>query len=296
MERAKGPGGAGGWVSDSLDLDLQQQNESTPKNNWFMEMIRSWGPPLLVVLLLRSIVVEPFQIPSGSMVPTLAIGDFILVSKFSYGLHLPFWGMRFVGIPIPFTDRWVKQWEAPIRMPEWYRNLEILPLDEPARGDIVVFVYPPTQDSNPTDYIKRVVGLPGDTVEVRDDLVYINGQEQSRTSDGTYTYTDTGRACRPEEMRMLTEQLGDRPHTVLQSTSYATRMADWGPKQVPEGEYFVMGDNRDNSADSRFWGFVPRDNIRGKAILVWLSFDKCSGSTPVVGRVRFERVGTMLNK
>lgn len=288
-------------MSDSLDIDLQQDKQdkdAAPQPGWLRELFTSWGPPLLVVLLLRSIVVEPFQIPSGSMVPTLAIGDFILVSKFSYGLHLPFWGLRMAGIPVPFTDRWLTRFEEPLRMPEWYRDFELLSLDEPQRGDIIVFIHPPTQDTNPTDYIKRLVGLPGDTVEIRDDVVYINGVEQTRAPDGDFVYTDTSRSCRPESMRMFEERLGtsDDPvnHAVLQSTSYATRMADWGPRQVPEGQYFMMGDNRDNSADSRIWGFVPRDNVRGKAILVWLSFDRCKGNIPGLGSVRFERIGTML--
>jgi signal peptidase I len=285
-------------VSDGLDIDLQQhKEEETPKKtNWLWDMISSWGPPLLVVLLLRSIVVEPFQIPSGSMVPTLAIGDFILVSKFSYGLHLPFWGMRMVGIGIPFTDIQFVKFEEPLRMPEWYREFEVLGLGEPERGDIMVFVYPPTQDTTPTDYIKRLVGLPGDTIEVRDDVVYVNGEEQRRTPAGPYSYVDSGRGCRPEDMQQFQENLGGRPHDVLQSTSYATRLADWGPQVVPEGHYFMMGDNRDNSMDSRFWGFVPRDNLRGKAVLVWLSFDRCSGNIPALGRLRFERIGISLTR
>ena len=285
-------------MSDGLELDLQQSQEAGPpprKTNWLWDLITSWGPPLLVVLLIRSIVVEPFQIPSGSMVPTLAIGDFILVSKFSYGLHLPFWGLRQVGLGVPFSDQWLVHFDTPLRMPKWYRDLEILPLDEPARGDIIVFVHPPSEETNPTDYIKRLVGLPGDTVEVRDDVVYINGVEQPRVPDGEFSYTDSSRMCRAEDMKMFSEKLGGKDHPVLQSTSYATRMADWGPKEVPEGNYFVMGDNRDNSADSRFWGFVPRDNIRGKAILVWLSFDHCKGNIPALGSVRFDRIGTMLN-
>ncbi len=292
-------------MSDNLDIDLQQNKDNGPpqQGSWLWELFTSWGPPLLVVLLLRSIVVEPFQIPSGSMVPTLAIGDFILVSKFSYGLHLPFWGLRLAGIPVPFTDKWVVKFEEPARMPEWYRDFELLPLSEPERGDIMVFVHPPTQETNPTDYIKRLVGLPGDTIEVRDDVVYVNGVEQTRTADGDFVYTDTSRTCRPESMRMFQERLGSASgdssgniveHAVLQSTSYATRMADWGPRQVPDGQYFMMGDNRDNSADSRIWGFVPRDNIRGKAILVWLSFDRCKGNIPGLGSVRFERIGTLL--
>jgi signal peptidase I len=284
-------------VSDGLELDLQASKGEAPpkKGNWLWDLLTSWGPPLLVVFLIRSILVEPFQIPSGSMVPTLAIGDFILVSKFSYGMHLPFWGLRMVGLGLPWQEDYAVRFDQPLRMPKWYRDFKLFGVDEPARGDIIVFVHPPSENTNPTDYIKRVVGLPGDTVEVREDVVYINGVEQPREPAGEFSYTDSSRMCRGEDMKEFTEKLGDKVHPVLQSTSYATRMADWGPKEVPEDNYFVMGDNRDNSADSRFWGFVPTDNIRGKAILVWLSFDHCTGNIPALGSVRFDRIGTMLN-
>lgn len=278
-------------VSDGLDIDLQQHKEEEKKTNWLWDLLSSWGPPILIVLLLRSIVVEPFQIPSGSMVPSLAIGDFILVSKFSYGLHLPFWGMRITSLGVPFTDIQFTQFQEPLRMPEWYRDFELLPMGEPKRGDIIVFVYPPTQDTTPTDYIKRLVGLPGDTIEVRDDVVYVNGVEQVRSAVGPFSYTDSGHGCRPEQMQQFKEKLGDVEHDILQSTSYATRLADWGPQQVPPDHYFMMGDNRDNSMDSRFWGFVPKDNLRGKAILVWLSFDHCAGNIPALGAPRYERIG-----
>ncbi|MES2642177.1 MAG: signal peptidase I [Myxococcota bacterium] len=283
-------------MADGLDIDLRKDlpKEQPPDNrsslrraiDWCIDLVQSWGPAILIVLVIRSILIEPFQIPSGSMVPTLAIGDFILVSKLSYGVRVPF------------------------------TNVEIIPRGEPERGDIVVFIHPPTQNPDPwcpvkrvpswisggalpgpkepcdTDYIKRVVGLPGDTVEVRDDVVYVNGVEQSRTFQAGFSYTD--QFCRSDDMRMFEETLDGKPHPVLQSTSYAQRMADWGPKTVPDGEYFMMGDNRDNSADSRVWGFVPRDNIKGRAMFVWLSFDSCKGAMPP-GNVRTERIGTILH-
>jgi len=167
-----------------LDIDLRQPVEQAPEPGgpawkrsleWLREVLYSWGPPILVVLVIRSILCEPFQIPSGSMVPTLAIGDFILVSKFSYGLR------------IPFTE------------------VEVLPLAEPKRGEIIVFIYPPSQSDDALcwlkaiphtlsfglipgpecgiDYIKRIVGEPGDTIEVRDNLLFINGKEQTRRFD-----------------------------------------------------------------------------------------------------------------
>ena len=283
-------------MNDGLDLDLRKGVEPQAEppgffggiTAWIWDVARSWGPAILAVLVIRSVLVEPFQIPSGSMVPTLAIGDFILVSKFGYGLR------------VPFTD------------------IELLALDEPKRGDVVVFIHPPSVSEDPwcwakrlprgitfdlipgipgpdpctQDYIKRVVGLPGDTVEVRDDIVYINGQEQPRVFTGTTDYTD--QYCRTEEMKEFKETLSGVEHTVLQSASYGQRMNDWGPREIPQGSYFMMGDIRDNSADGRIWGFVPRNYIKGRATFVWLSFDPCGGSIKGLGSVRLSRIGTGL--
>ncbi|MFZ5482052.1 MAG: signal peptidase I [Myxococcota bacterium] len=244
---------------------------------------------LLIFFVIKSIVVEPFQIPSGSMVPTLAIGDFIFASKFS-------WGLR-----IPFTD------------------VEVLPLGEPERGQIGVFVYPPTQSKDPlcgvktfpmrtvsfltlgavagpeecgVDYIKRIVGLPGDTIELRDDVLWLNGVEQPRREVGAVEYVD--QTCRSQRMVEYEEVLDGKPHPVLQSAYGQGPLADFGPTVVPEGHYFVMGDNRDNSADSRVWGFVPRENMRGKATMVWLSFDMCEGDIRALGSIRWGRIGAGL--
>jgi signal peptidase I len=287
-------------VGDGLDIDLRADLEE-PKPaqpppsggvvGWIVEQIKGWGPALLAVFVIRSIIVEPFQIPSGSMVPTLAIGDFILVSKFTYGLR------------IPFTD------------------IEVLGLGEPERGDVSVFLYPPhlrgeegVEPGTKTDYIKRIVGLPGDTVEVRDDVVFINGIEQARTFLGEAQYTD--QSCLTRDMRSFEEDLSGVKHAVYQDSEYGTRMADWPPPctpddrdraargessrvcangaapiTIPEGHYFVMGDNRDHSADSRVWDFVPRANIRGKALFVWLSFDGCDGNIRALGSLRWRRIG-----
>lgn len=262
------------WALSDLDLDLRAEPEAPPKRpagqnpiraafSGLVELLKGWVPPALTVLMIRSILVEPFQIPSGSMVPTLAIGDYILVSKLSYGLR------------VPFTD------------------IEILPLDEPARGDVIVFLYPPDlQRGEKVDYIKRVVGLPGDTVEVREDVVYVNGKAQPRVENGTVTYPDPNGPmhCEVNTQRQFEENLDGVKHPVLQTNQFARSVADYGPRKVPAGEYFVMGDNRDNSADSRFWGFVPRANVRGKAKWVWLSFDSCNGGS-VIGTPRIERIG-----
>lgn len=285
-------------MDNGLDIDLRKpiEPEKPPSANplvaaweWCWEVLKGWGPPILAVAVIRSAIVEPFQIPSGSMVPTLAIGDFIVVSKFEYGLR------------VPFTD------------------IEILPRGEPERGDVNVFIYPPSVSTDPwcwlkripravtfdlipgmpgadpcsIDYIKRVVGLPGDEIEVRDDVVYINGVEQQRTFTGEYNYVDI-HACDGEPMRMYEEQLGELEHTVLQSTESWRRMRDYPPTKVPPDHYFMMGDNRDNSADGRVWGFVPRNYIRGKAKFVWLSFDPCGQGMPGLGAIRTERIGSAL--
>lgn len=282
-------------MANGLDINLRSDLHEAPpdarsplQRRWddVVELIRSWGPAILIVFTIRSVLVEPFQIPSGSMVPTLAIGDFIVVSKFTYGLR------------VPFTD------------------IEILPLGEPERGDIIVFTHPPpNQDHDPwcwakrlpralsfdslpgpercsEDYIKRLVGLPGDTIELRDHVLYINGVEQARTRNGSYDYVNEG--CSGEDMWSYEEDLSGVEHTVLQAASRFGSMSDYGPITVPPGNYFMMGDNRDNSSDSRFWGFVPRSYIRGKAKYVWASFDGCNGNIPGLGSVRFNRIGTAL--
>lgn len=286
-------------MDNGLDIDLRKTIEPekpAPSSTlaavweWIREVLVGWGPPILAVAVIRSVIVEPFQIPSGSMVPTLAIGDFIVVSKFEYGLR------------VPFTD------------------IELLALDEPKRGDVDVFIYPPSVSQDPwcwlkrlprgmtfdlipgmpgpeacsIDYIKRIVGLPGDVVEVRDDIVYINGVEQTRTFTGEYNYLDV-HDCDGEPTRMYEESLGDVSHPVLQSSESWRRMRDYPPTEVPAGHYFAMGDNRDNSADGRVWGFVPRNYIRGRAMFVWLSFDPCGDGMPGLGALRSERIGQSLH-
>jgi len=224
------------------------------------DVFKTWGPALLAVFAIRSAVAEPFRIPSGSMVPTLEIGDHILVSKFKYGLR------------VPFTD------------------VEILPLEEPERGDVIVFRYPPNPD---LDYIKRIVGVPGDRIEVRDNTVFVNGEKASRTYLDEYRFVDD--ACDAETARLYREDLFGVQHKVLTSPGSRVGLANHGPSVVPEGSYFVMGDNRDNSADSRVWGIVPRDHIKGKAVMVWLSYDTCQGESPVLGTFRPGRFGEVVD-
>jgi len=212
----------------------------------------SIGLALGVALFLRAFVVEAFQIPTGSMIPALEVGDHIFVSKFAYA------------ISIPFT------------------NLKLARLGEPKRGDIIVFKYPPDQS---VDYIKRVVGLPGETVELRHNEVFIDGRPMSRefqpvpctAREGDIEVDELVRPC-----EVWLEHLDRRDHMVHQFTN-RTDASDFPPHKIPPGHYFVMGDNRDNSRDSRVWGYVPYDLIKGKALIVWWSRDPSRGGLSPAG-------------
>ena len=218
----------------------EQEQKAEPL---LVDYARSFFPIFLFVLLLRAFVVEPFRIPSGSMMPTLLVGDFILVNKYSYGLRMP------------------------------VTKTKILDIGEPERGDVVVFRYP--KDPR-VDYIKRLVGLPGDRIGYRNKKLYVNGKPVPQQPVGWYEPVGSG-----ERMRgafELTENLDGVEHSIL----IDPRVPDFGPGcqvlaggdvTVPAGSYFMMGDNRDNSNDSRCWGFVDERNLVGKAFVIWLSID-----------------------
>ena len=241
---------------NQLDLTLEQHLGFARKSA-AREYTESIGGAIVVALLLRAFVFEPFHIPSGSMIPTLLVGDFIFVNKMSYGLR------------IPFTD--------PARVHKIAESA-------PARGDVVVFILP--QDPK-TDYVKRVVGLPGDTIEVRENQVWVNGKVQPRTDVGDYTYlehseyADTDLA---QTAREYTEDLEGRKHrTIVRKDPSFSRSGRW---TVEPGRVFVMGDNRDNSSDSRVErgiGNIPLSYIKGRASVIWISFGGPRG-------IRFERM------
>lgn len=220
----------------------------TAQPKW-MEWSGALFPVILAVFIVRSFVIEPFRIPSGSMLPTLHVGDFIAVNKYEYGLKFP------------------------------VINWQITQGKEPKRGDVVVFKYP--LDRN-VDFIKRVVGLPGDEIRYVDKNVYVNGQLQGKVEDGTFfdkeTYTD---------FKQYEENLDGVKHAIIENTKIPSMARPvYGHNglkhcaysqgdlvcKVPEGYYFMLGDNRDNSADSRFWGFVPREDLVGRAFFIWLNF------------------------
>jgi signal peptidase I len=240
---------------DALERARRDVAETHLRPQWPIEYAISFFPVILIVFLLRSFLVEPFKIPSGSMLPTLLIGDFILVNKYTYGVRIPI------------------------------INKKVVSLNQPKRGDVMVFRYP----ENPSqDYIKRVIGTPGDTVVYRDKRLFINGVEIKTTPDGEYNYVEGG--LNFTAAQRFIETLGEHSHLTL-------TQADMPPVhlngvnqypfrencvynengftcKVPGGHYFMMGDNRDRSSDSRYWGFVPDENIVGKAFLIWFNFDE----------------------
>jgi signal peptidase I len=232
-------------ILKSKGLAFDEKNEPI-----LVEYARSFFPIVLIVLLLRSFIAEPFRIPSGSMMPTLLVGDFILVNKFTYGIRLP------------------------------VINKKIIELSEPNRGDIVVFRYP----KDPTvDYIKRIVGLPGDKVVYSNKKLTINDLPVQQTSLGSYQGLGQGEEMSGAED--LLENLTGVEHRILIRNGTPTVEFVY---VVPEGNYFAMGDNRDNSNDSRYWGPVPEANLVGKAFFIWMSWDWQNKG------VGFDRIGTVL--
>ncbi len=241
------------------------------------EALSQWGPAILAVIFIRLFLFEPFRIPSGSMVPTLLIGDHVLVTKFSYGVWLPF-----KSIGIPFTSFGLD--ELGINMP----NYELINTADPQRGDVIVFHYPLEED---TTYIKRVIGLPGDTLRVQDNRVVINGELM--VTDELGEFDDIDGTCKDRQAKYFRENLkgadGEVDHGILTNRGYGGALANRAELKVPPNSVFVMGDNRDHSEDSRRWGFVRYDQIKGKAHLVWLSWNGCSDASPI-GALRLDRM------
>lgn len=231
------------------DMDTKSGETRILRQPWWLDWTAGLFPVLFVVFVLRSFLFEPFKIPSGSMIPTLMVGDLILVNKFHYGVRLP------------------------------VINTKITDGNPVERGDVMVFRYPP----QPTlDYIKRVVGLPGDTVAYLNKRLTINGVEVPTEQLPDFFDTDAMRY-----FKQLEEHLGEKPHRMLNTPgvpAYIQGASEYPYREncvysvegvtckVPEGYYWVLGDNRDNSLDSRYWGFVPEANIVGKAFFIWMNF------------------------
>ena len=231
------------------DGDISKAQATLLMQPWWLDWTAGLFPVILVVFVLRSFLFEPFKIPSGSMIPTLLIGDLILVNKFTYGIRLP------------------------------VVNTKITEGNAPQRGDVMVFRYPPQPS---VDYIKRVVGVPGDEVAYLNKRLTINGKEVPTTAQPDFFDESTMRY-----FKQFDEVLGEKPHRVLNNPdapAFVQGAANFPYRdncrysvegvvcKVPQGHYFMMGDNRDNSLDSRYWGFVPDQNIVGKAFFVWMNF------------------------
>ena len=217
----------------------------------WVEYARSFFPVFLVVLILRSFVVEPFRIPSASMMPTLLIGDFILVNKYDYGIRLP------------VLDR------------------KVIANHEPKRGDVIVFRYP---EKPSVPFIKRVVGVPGDVIAYKDKTLFINGIPMPQQDLGAYHAFGSGSYM--GTVSLHTEDLDGVVHDILLDPDRPSFDVE---TVVPDNEYFVLGDNRDNSKDSRYWGFVPEQNLIGRAFFVWMNWDLKNGG------VNLGRIGTIYN-
>ena len=231
--------------------DGREHTKDEYKEPWYIDYSKSFFPVLIIVLILRSFVTEPFRIPSGSMMPTLLHGDFILVNKFTYGLRMPVLHNLF-----------------------WGNGL-------PERGDVIVFRYP----KNPAlDYIKRVVALPGDRIEYTNKVLYINGHVMAQVDLGKYL--GNGRDSSMNGAERKSEKLFSVGHEILVNDRRYPVNGSW---VVPDGHYFVMGDNRDNSNDSRFWGAVPEENLVGKAFMVWMNWDISAG------QFDFRRIGKQIH-
>jgi len=254
------------WLVDALFFARKRKQRvgqigASRKEPLLVEYSRSFFPVILIVLILRSFIVEPFRIPSGSMMPTLLVGDFILVNKFTYGIRLP------------------------------VLNKKVVENNDPQRGDVVVFKYP----QNPTlDYIKRVIGVPGDSVHYQNKTLFINGVPQKQTPIGAYTGVGSG--ARETGTLKNIEDLGGIEHEVLVNPmapdfGYGCQVLLRGPITVPDDHYFVMGDNRDNSNDSRCWGLVPEKNLVGKAFGIWMNWDGNKDGLPVA----WERIGNSID-
>lgn len=249
------------WALDAWKLKPKRQQRSAQNNEpetaqpWWAEYSQSIFPIIAAVLILRSFLYEPFQIPSGSMMPTLLRGDFILVEKFSYGLRDP------------------------------VARKEMVATGLPKRGDVAVFKFPPEPN---IDYIKRVVGLPGDRIIYRNKTLYLEpactGESQECPKLSVIERDEMGKAeffRGPYPLNRYSEILGDKLHDILIDPSDSANPLQYYQQEgtavdewiVPEGQYFMMGDNRDNSQDSRYWGFVDQDLLVGKAVFIWMSFE-----------------------
>jgi len=268
------------WLADKFIFALRRKTSGQTESQdgpLIVEYARSFFPIFLIVLILRSFIIEPFKIPSGSMIPTLLIGDFILVNKYDYGVRLP------------------------------VLNTKIIDNGIPERGDIVVFRYP----ENPSiPYIKRIVGLPGDKISYYNKTLYINGEPMRQETLGRYVSNGADKSMNGAELKV--EDLDGVKHDILVIPDPCPRLDEFSVFEhnnisailhrcsqkietiVPEEHYFVLGDNRDNSKDSRYWGFVPDDNLMGRAFLIWMNWRYKKIWDLGSWEAQWKRIGTMM--
>ncbi|MDI9817578.1 MULTISPECIES: signal peptidase I [unclassified Legionella] len=234
------------YLLDVLYFAKKRKPEEKPGR--IIEYSRSFFPIFVIVLLLRSFLVEPFRIPSGSLEPTLLVGDFVAVNKFAYGLRLP------------------------------VLEKKIIPIANPKRGEVAVFRWPPDPSF---DYIKRVIGVPGDKVSYHNKRLTINGKEMKQTFVEYTTDESSGHAVAKyrENLNGIEHDIYIRPDVPAEDFDVV----------VPQGQYFMMGDNRDDSADSRYWGFTSDEYLRGKAFLVWMSWNSKTDS------IRWSKIGRVIH-
>lgn len=244
----------------AADVSRKRPVEVRPKS-----VLREWSEFIvtlvLMVFFIRVTTVEAFRIPTGSMEDTLLVGDFLLVNKFVYGIRTPDW------IGIPFTKIGFRI--PPTRLPG---------LRKVQQGDIIVFKYPLDPSLN---YIKRCVATPGQTVEIRDRQLYVN--------DRLFQNPPRSKFTNPEPFPPNTRERG-----IFAAAGARWNHDNYGPLVVPPGHYFVMGDNRDNSADSRYWGFLAKDDIVGQALVIYLSWNKNVPLHKFYQKIRWERMATMI--
>jgi len=230
-------------------LNKKNVNKKNKIFEWLNRQAKSFLPILLIVLFLRSFLAEPFRIPSGSMLPTLLIGDYILVNKYEYGIKLPI------------------------------TKTQVIEISKPQRGDVVVFRYPANEKIN---FIKRVIGIPGDKIKYINKKVYVNNVEYKKNRQITHQYIDDfGRT----ELDIFIENQDNKKYNILNDNMSPANDHEF---EVPEKNYFVMGDNRDHSSDSRYWGFVPEENLVGEAFLIWMSFNSKNFS------LKYNRIGNSI--
>lgn len=234
----------------TLNEKTKQASPELSKKQKIVKEFKSISTILICVFIFRSIFFEPFRIPTGSMIPTLMIGDFILVNKMSYGLKVPFSDFSFSDV------NWSPKY--------------IYGKSNPKRGDVIVFKYPKDPGIN---YIKRVVGLPGDTIEIRNKVVYINDSAiLAQEIEGEDIMRDMDTKFKNYNLRFYKVNTGEHAHVVQQDRDNYYKV-DYEKKRIPPNSFFVMGDNRDFSYDSRYWGFVEHKNVKGKALFVWFSMN-----------------------